>query len=168
MKELSTEEKWRNILRSSTGYIDPERLTKIEYGLLMAQSASTRSEDPHTKVGCSIINEEGRIVSTGYNGLINSKVLPIEFTSEEYRDIKRVVFIHAEINALSRIKRGEGITMFLTHSPCLTCACSIAAHNIKNIIYIKKYMDGFEHIFDFYNISYRKASPFELEKISNL
>ena len=39
-----------------------------EFSIIFSESASSRSEDLYKKVGCSIFNKEGRLLSIGYNG----------------------------------------------------------------------------------------------------
>lgn len=145
------------------------RLSWMEYGCLIAASASSRSEDPHTKVGACILNKEGRIISTGYNGLKSGATLPSWMHEEKNRPKKRELMIHAEANALSLIKKGEGDTMCLTISPCFACAKDIAAHQIKKVIYINQYpqCDKFKEIFDYYEIYYRQIDKTSIEKIKN-
>lgn len=129
-----------------------DRISKIEYGLLIAFSSSLRSEDPHTKVGCAVENKEGRIIAIGYNGLKEKQIL--HFSAEENRDKKRNFFIHAETNALSLIKKGEAETIYLTHSPCVSCCHNIAAHGIKKVIFLNEYSDEYKEILKSYEINF--------------
>ena len=41
-----------------------------EYFMLLAITASLRSKDPKTKVGCVIVDEDNHQVGMGYNGFI--------------------------------------------------------------------------------------------------
>jgi len=145
------------------------RLSWVEYGCLIAASAASRSEDPHTKVGACILNEEGRIVSTGYNGLKSGVNLPQWMHDEKNRPKKRELMIHAETNALSFIRKGEGDTMCLTMSPCFACAKDIAANQIKRVFYIEQYSqcDKFKEIFDFYGIYYKQLTKDSIQKIKS-
>ena len=147
---------WKDFIEESSKsgkhIIDPTRLTKDEYGCLVALSVASRSEDPHTKNGCCIVNSDGRIISTGYNGLVKDRLLSSTLTKECYRDIKRSLFIHAETNALSLIRRGEGHIIYITMSSCLNCAVNIAAHGIKHVIFVDDYRDyvEYKYIFSYY------------------
>lgn len=129
-----------------------DRISKIEYGLLIAYSASLRSEDPHTKVGCAVQNKEERIIAIGYNGLKEKQVL--HFSAEDNRNKKRNFFIHAETNALSLIKKGDASTIYLTHSPCISCCHNIAAHGINKVIFLNEYSDEYKEILKSYEINY--------------
>ncbi len=163
---------WKEFIKESnesgTPVINPNRLTKDEYGCLMALSVASRSEDPQTITGCCITNSDGRIISTGYNGLIKGKPLISTLTKECYRDIKRSLFIHAETNALSLIRRGEGHIIYLTMSPCLNCAVNIAAHGIKNVVFINDYRDYIEYkdVFAHYRVLYRRLDEEEIGHIN--
>ncbi len=117
-----------------------QRLTKKQYGLLQALAASSRSEDPHTKVGCAVENYEGRIVATGYNGLPPKIELPLRLLLEENRVEKAALIIHAEINALSLAGRSNAHTLYCTISPCAHCCPIIAAHKVKKVIFLKEYV----------------------------
>lgn len=163
------DQKWKDVLGCKEIIESSNRLTKDEYGCLIALSVSSRSEDPHTKAGCCVCNNEGRILSTGYNGLINNKSLPSILQDEEYRDIKRNIFIHAETNALSLIKKGEAETIYLNMNPCSNCSVNIAAHGIMKVVFVYDYPKSqeYKYIFDFYNILYRKISDAEKNNINN-
>lgn len=145
------------------------RLSWHEYGCMMALAASSRSEDPHTKVGACILNKEGRIISTGYNGL--KKGFPVKewMKKEENRPRKREIMIHAESNALSLIKKGEGESICLTISPCFACAKDIVAHEIQRVFYLKEYdqCNKFKEIFDFYKIHFQELNQDSLTKIKS-
>jgi dCMP deaminase len=146
------------------------RLTKSEYGCLLAISAASRSEGRNTKVGCAIEDKDGRIIATGYNGYAAgsdlSEIIP---DSREARDY----YIHAEVNALSLIERNKGVRLFCTHSPCLSCAQAIVAHGIKEVIYVnlhdtgdkKKHLTTFQDLFLRYNIKHRQIDEGEKYQI---
>ena len=166
--EMDMKNKWTTV-RHATKFLENEdRLTKDEYGCLIALSVASRSEDPHTQAGCCIVNYNGKILSTGYNGLVGGVDVPEILASEEYRDVKRVLFVHAETNALSLIKQGECDTIYLTMNPCANCAVNIAAHGMLNVVFIDDYPRSQEYkdIFKFYGVGFRKISDEEKENIN--
>lgn len=117
-----------------------DRLTRIEYGFLQALSASSRSEDPHTKVGCAIENFDGRIIGTSYNGLKSGVGLhELGFDVDKEREKKKLYFIHAEVNALSLVKKGEVKTLYCSIAPCEACARTIPAWGVKEVRYFDLY-----------------------------
>jgi len=142
-----------------------ERLTKIEYGCLIALSASARSEDPTTKVGCAVEDNSGKIISTGYNGLKSGySTLDTPITT---REDKLKYFIHAETNALSEIVKNQIKTIYITHSPCQYCAQNIVAHGIKEVIYLEeyKYCSIFKEIFNTFGVFCREVTETERNNI---
>lgn len=129
------------------------RISFEEMAINIAIECSKRSEDMHKKVGCCILNKEGKILSTGYNGLL-PKVDKNEIFWKD-RDYRRKFIIHAEINALARINRDEEpYIAACTLLPCSSCALNIASYGIKKIIYIEDYSldEGAKEIFKFYNM----------------
>jgi dCMP deaminase len=129
------------------------RISFEELAINIATECAKRSEDLHKKVGCCILNKEGRVLSTGYNGLLPKVNMNESFWLD--RDLRRKYVIHAEINALSRIKREEEpYILATTLLPCSACASNIASYGIKKVIYKEDYhMDkGSFDIFNFYKI----------------
>ena len=124
-----------------------------EFSIIFSESASSRSEDLYKKVGCSIFNKEGRLLSIGYNGFQSKQKVSKRILKD--REERRKYIIHAEINALSRIKREEEPYIIATTLlPCSACALNIASYGIKKVIYIEDYHNdkGSYDIFNFYKI----------------
>lgn len=133
------------------------RTSFIETALATAKIWALRSEDPFKKVGCCIISNEGRVLSTGYNGL-PSKFNPKQGFWDD-RDSRRKYMLHAEINALSLIKRmDQPFLLASTLLPCPSCATAIIAHGIKNIIYVEDYEPDQNSldIFEYYGVNINK------------
>jgi dCMP deaminase len=133
------------------------RASFANIALATAKVWALRSEDPFKKVGCCILNEEGRILSVGYNGL-PSKFNPKEGFWND-RDSRRKYILHAEINALSLIKRTDAPhVLACTLLPCSSCATAIIAHGIKNIIYLEDYESDQNalEIFKYYGVNINK------------
>ena len=106
--------------------------------MAMAHVLAKRSYDPRLKVGCVIVSNDNRqILGIGYNG--NGRGLPNEPESEEPGQSG---FVHAEINAIINAKRGlYGANVYLTHSPCLTCAKALINAGVWTLTYSKPYRD---------------------------
>jgi dCMP deaminase len=106
-----------------------------DYAMALAQVAATKSKDPWQKVGSVILRLDNSIASIGYNGF------PQGVTEDwEDRDKRRLLVIHAEQNALRYTKPGEGKTLYSTLLPCNDCLKSIAAYNIKKVIFKDIYL----------------------------
>ena len=114
-----------------------ERLNWDEYFMSIALLASKRSPCSRLNVG-SVIVINNRIISMGYNGYIPGAphISRIENNHEQS-------IIHSEINAISDCaKRGTSLKdskIYITHYPCINCFRSIAACEIKEIIYLHDY-----------------------------
>lgn len=113
-----------------------ERISWQEYGLLLAEVASIRSQDRHSKNGACVLGKDGSVLSLGYNGLPSK----VEIDFWEDRDRRREYVIHAEQNALAKIKpHGNIWCICITMPPCKNCLKAIAAHGIKEIYYNRDY-----------------------------
>jgi dCMP deaminase len=129
------------------------RISFIEAAIETAKIWSNRSEDPYKKVGVCILNKDGRVLSVGYNGLIPKFTTSNVFFND--RDNRRKYMIHAEINALSLIKRKDEPNLLAsTLLPCASCATNIIAYGLKSVVYLEEYEkdSAAKEIFKFYNI----------------
>ena len=113
------------------------RLEWDEYFMSIAVLASCRSPCNRLNVG-SVIVKNNRIISMGYNGYIPGAVHVSRVKDDHEQSI-----IHSEINAITDCaKRGTSLDnakIYITHYPCINCFRSIAASNIKEIIYLEDY-----------------------------
>lgn len=129
------------------------RISFIEAAIETARIWSSRSEDPYKKVGVCILNKDGRVLSVGYNGLLPKFNINEDFFND--RDNRRKYMIHAEINALSLVKRGDQPHLLAsTLLPCSSCATNIVAYGVKSVVYSEEYEKDStaKEIFKFYNI----------------
>lgn len=131
-----------------TKQIKVNRPSWDEYFLLIAKTISVRSHDAETQVGAVIVDENHRIISTGYNGFppgCDDKHLP------NIRPYKYPYMIHAEMNAIASSRQDlRNATLYTTHSPCGECAKAIITAGIKHVIYGTAYKnDNFNFVHDF-------------------
>jgi len=105
-----------------------------EYGLLMAITASFRSEDKNTKVGACALRFDNSVAGVGYNGPPSG--IEIDWDNRDEK-LKRVV--HSELNALKYCRPNEIKTLYVTLCPCLNCLTLIASYGIKRVVYIEDY-----------------------------
>ena len=114
-----------------------ERLNWDEYFMSIALLASQRSPCKRLHVG-SVIVKNNRLVSMGYNGYI-----PGAPHISRVKDVHEQSIIHSEVNALADCaKRGTsllGAKIYVTHFPCINCFRSIAACEIKEVVYLEDY-----------------------------
>ena len=133
------------------------RLSFEDMAMEIAKISSLRSEDLHKKVGCTILNKEGRVLAIGYNGLQPNQDVGHMFWKN--REDRRQYIIHAEANALSCITRYDNPYLLVsTLLPCSSCAMNIASHGIKKVIYLEEYSQDQQaiNIFNFHNIKIEK------------
>jgi len=145
------------------------RIDWDKHALLLAWSATRRSEDPYLKVGACALGYNNEVLGVAYNGLAAGKNVNSDFWNN--RDKRRPFMIHAETNLLARINPGQARVIAITLQPCSHCAQSIAAYGIKKVIYSMKYdfdKNGL-NILDFYGIEHKCISKDEMhEEVKNL
>lgn len=111
------------------------RISWEQYALLLAKTASQRSEDPYKKTGAVVLRHDKSVAAVGYNGA--PRGIEIDWSD---RDERRKRVVHAEINALSYCKPGEGWLLACNLLPCRHCLQSIAAYGIKNVVFEEIYI----------------------------
>lgn len=120
--------------------------------LMIANIIAQSSHCGRRKVGAVIV-KEGRIISTGYNGIpsaIKRECFNLRKIKAEKSGcvVKGICLgcdnvIHAEQNAIYAAAR-EGISLkgsilYINLSPCTTCAKAIAMSGISKVVYNKHY-----------------------------
>mgnify|MGYP003647500592 CR=1 FL=1 len=104
--------------------------------LEMAQLVASWSKDPSTKVGATIVDDDRRVISVGYNGfpkgVADNKRL-------EDRDEKYKMIVHAERNALLFSNTSVKNCSIFTYPfmPCPVCAGMIIQSGISRVISFK-------------------------------
>ena len=103
----------------------------------LAQQISTWSKDPSSKIGAVIVNDERRILATGYNGFPRG----IDDSDERLnnKDEKYPRIIHAEMNALmNALYNGvavKGATLYVYGLPvCPSCTKCVIQAGIKRVV----------------------------------
>ena len=139
-----------------------ERIDNDTVCMATAVLWASRSKDPSSQVGACFVNDQGRIISIGYNGAPNNwkdEEFPWGRNTMEGKNINNTKYpyvIHAEMNAILNYM-GEsrdfiGSTVFVTLFPCNECAKFLAQRGIKRVIYLSdKYKlspDKYESEFD--------------------
>lgn len=111
----------------------------------IAETMAKNSYAEKLQVG-AVLAKDDRIMATGYNGTPSGYTNECEFIDPVNGEKKtKDVVIHAEQNLLCFCaKHGiktDGCTLYITHSPCITCAKLIAAAGIKEVVYKDEYKD---------------------------
>jgi dCMP deaminase len=118
-----------------------------EYFMSVAMLSAMRSKDPNTQVGACIVNQDLKIVGTGYNGFpkgCSDDELPWGREGNPLQT-KYPFVCHAELNAiLNSISRDlRGCTLYVVMFPCNECAKAIIQSGIKEVVYRdNKYPDS--------------------------
>lgn len=105
-----------------------------KYFMKIAEAVALKSKDPSSKMGCVIVDEKKRVVSVGYNGMIQgadeSKMTLTE------RPMKYYFAIHSEMNALIFAKRDlTGCTVYNKVATCENCLKYCLQAGIKRFVY---------------------------------
>ena len=117
-----------------------------EYFMGVAILASQRSKDPSTQVGACIVDEDKRILSTGYNGFPKG-CSDDEFPwnrDESLGETKYQYVVHAELNAILNAsgKKLAGSTLYVGLFPCNECTKAIIQAGVKKVIYLSDKYHG--------------------------
>jgi dCMP deaminase len=122
----------------------------------IAREISTWSKDPSSKIGAVIVNDDRRILATGYNGFPKG----IEDTDERLNDREQKYprIVHAEMNALmAALHSGVSVkdaTIYVYGLPiCPECTKSIIQAGIKRVVispdpyvYVTSWTEKWENI----------------------
>lgn len=103
----------------------------------IAREISTWSKDPSRKVGAVIVNNDRRILATGYNGFPKGIADDEERLNDREKKYPRIV--HAEMNALmNALYSGVSVrdaTIYVYGLPvCPECTKSIIQSGIKRVV----------------------------------
>jgi len=121
-----------------TGFMDSKerdnthkRITWDSYFMSLAFLIAMRSPDAQTQHGCVIVDNQQRVVATGYNGFLqgaNDEAMP------NIRPKKYMHIIHSEVNAILSARQDlTDCFMYVTGLPCNECLKLIARVGIKYI-----------------------------------
>ena len=111
-----------------------------EYFMGVALLAAERSKDPNTQVGACLVDDQNRIISTGYNGFpqgCSDDDFPWN-RDEALGETKYQFVVHAELNAIlnARGKLLQGSKIYVGLFPCNECAKAIIQAGVNEVIYL--------------------------------
>ncbi|MBR0431215.1 cytidine deaminase [Candidatus Saccharibacteria bacterium] len=105
-----------------------------EYFMNLAEAVSAKSKDPSSKMGCVIVDQNKRVVSLGYNGMVQGAD-ETKMTLKE-RPMKYYFVIHSEMNALIFAHQNlEGCTLYNRVATCENCLKHCLQAGIKRFVY---------------------------------
>lgn len=119
-----------------------QRPTKDETYFALAEAWSRRATCPRASVGCVIVDNNGHVLTSGYNG--SPRGLP--HCSEVgclMSGNNCVRTVHAELNAIIQAAR-TGVSLvgghlYVTHRPCVRCTQAIIQAGIVSVKYKTSY-----------------------------
>ena len=127
-----------------TSRVSPDtRPTREETLMEMARAAAKRSTCSRRNVG-AVIARDFRPISTGYNGA-PSGMPHCNHRLDELASAGCQVVVHAEANAVAFAARygvsTQGASLFVTLSPCETCAKLVINAGLGEVFYAETYRD---------------------------
>ena len=100
----------------------------------LAQHIGSWSKDPSTQVGAVIVDDQRRIISTGYNGFPRC----VSDSAERYadRDTKYEMIVHGEVNAILFATQSlQNATLYTwPFMPCSRCAGIVIQSGIRTVV----------------------------------
>lgn len=126
----------------SAGVMSVNRPAKSTTFFALANVWKTRSTCMRGQVGCVIVNDDGYVLTSGYNGA--PRGLPHCYEVGCLMDGAHCVrAIHAEMNAVIQAARQGvslvGATVYTTKRPCLRCVSVLIQAGIASILYLEAY-----------------------------
>lgn len=126
----------------------PKRPSFDEIYMDLAENLGLRSHCVKAKVG-AVLTKDTRIISLGYNGPpAGTHNCDLEWPEQGCpRDSKGScsLALHAEMNAILYASKNnvpiEGCTLYVTLSPCISCARIIFSTGIKRVIFKHSYAE---------------------------
>lgn len=126
------------------------RPTRDEYFMMLALVVSTRSTCARRAVGCVLVDNGGRVLSTGFNGVArgmvhchgSDAVAPCPAAlAPSGTGLDGCHAIHAEQNALLQTRGGtEAVhTCYVTVSPCVTCVKLLMNTGCERVAFLDPY-----------------------------
>lgn len=105
--------------------------------LNLAREISTWSKDPSAQIGAVIVNDERRILATGYNGFPRG-IMDNDWRYQD-REIKYKYVVHAEMNAIYNATFNgislNNSTLYVWGLPvCSECAKGVIQVGVKKVI----------------------------------
>lgn len=122
-----------------------ERITRTDLNMEIAHLISKRSTCTRKKVGCVITTTQGAIITTGYVG--SPSGLPHCLDEGCIIGPKGgcIRTVHAEQAAIAfAARRGVALNdsiLYVTLSPCISCAMLVINSGIRKVVYDEEYRD---------------------------
>ena len=114
--------------------MDQKQRAWDEYFMIIAETVALKSKDPSSKMGCVIVDPKKRVVSLGYNGMLQGADESKMTLSE--RPMKYYFAIHSEMNAILFAHQDlTGCTIYNRVATCENCLKYCLQAGIKRFVY---------------------------------
>lgn len=114
--------------------MDQKQRAWDEYFMKIAETVALKSKDPSSKMGCVIVDPKKRVVSLGYNGMLQGAD-ESKMTLNE-RPMKYYFAIHSEMNAILFAHQDlTGCTIYNRVATCENCLKYCLQAGIKRFVY---------------------------------
>lgn len=113
--------------------------------LLVAKALSMKGTCPRRQVGCVLIDKNGRVAATGWNGAPSKMdhCIDVPCPGVNFRSgtgHSQCEAIHAEMNALFECADKHNLaTCYTTTAPCRDCIKLLIPTSIERIVYLEDY-----------------------------
>ncbi|MBR5939493.1 hypothetical protein IKZ77_03010 [Candidatus Saccharibacteria bacterium] len=105
-----------------------------EYFMNIAEAVAIKSKDPSSKMGCVSVDKNKRVVSLGYNGMVQGADESKMTLSE--RPMKYYFAIHSEMNAVLFAHQDLlGCTIYNRVATCENCLKYCLQAGVKRFVY---------------------------------
>ncbi|XP_044252648.1 deoxycytidylate deaminase-like [Tribolium madens] len=102
--------------------------------------AAQRSKDPCTQVGACVVDRQGNLIGSGYNGMprgCHDDEFPWGKRSENPLENKHLYVCHAELNAIANTTGTmNDCVIYVTLFPCNECAKLIIQNGITEVVFL--------------------------------
>lgn len=121
------------------------RPSRDTYFADMTRLVAQRATCARRAVGCVLVNIEGHVLSTGYNGVCRGAVHCIDKPCPgahcpSGQGLNLCEAIHAEQNALMQCRNINEIhAAYVSASPCISCMRLLANTSVKRIVFLEEY-----------------------------
>jgi len=118
-----------------------------EYFLSILELVAARSTCMRRSVGAILVDEQHRILATGYNGPPRGRPHctvshPCPGAKDPAGDTRKCMAVHAEVNAILQCHRLDLVhTLYVSCTPCFSCAKMLCNTNLKRIVCVEQYAD---------------------------
>lgn len=116
-----------------------------DYFLQMAKLVAQRATCARRAVGCVLVNLQGHVLATGYNGVCRGEIhctdVPCPGAQQPSgQGLHLCQAIHAEQNALLQCRDINEIhAAYCTASPCIQCMRLLANTSVQRIVFLEEY-----------------------------